>query len=183
MSPNVPITSLGAVEVVSSVAPISPSLGQQCARRRHARPDAYCDRARDRGPAWPGARLQLLGEQEGEFQRLLGVEPRIAVRLVAAAEVGLGQPVRAADALRHFLAGHLDMHAAGIGALGAACTSKKRCTSRRIASKLRVLQPCAAVTCCRAWDRTTTPPCARPASPRARSGGSFWRRPCRRPCG
>src|SRR5687768_585630 len=64
-------------------------------------------------------RLQLLGDQEGELQRLAGVEARIAVGVVAVGEAVLGHRLGAADALGHVLAGHLEMHAAGMGAFGA----------------------------------------------------------------
>src|SRR5690349_7000 len=63
--------------------------------------------------------LELLGEQEGELQRLAGVEARIALRLVAFVQLVDRDLGRAADALGDLLAGHLEMDAAGMGALGA----------------------------------------------------------------
>src|SRR5947209_11054612 len=61
------------------------------------------------------ARLQRLGDQERELKRLLRVQPRVAESLIPAAEIGLREPVRAADALGDVLAGHLDMDAAAPG--------------------------------------------------------------------
>src|SRR5882757_10362095 len=89
-----------------------------------APPAKTLDRTRhplDRRPR-PGDRqafrLELLGEQEGKLERLAGVEPGIALRLVALDEIVDGDVDGAADALRHFLPGHLEMHAAGMGTLG-----------------------------------------------------------------
>src|SRR5579871_5123319 len=70
-----------------------------------------------RGDLWRGVnghapRLQFLGDEEGEFERLFGVQPRVAERLVAGIEVEIGEVVRAADAFGDFAPGHLDMHAA-----------------------------------------------------------------------
>ena len=114
---------LGAVEVVIGVA-----FDLAVVRMRHRpspalRSDAPCSRAvkRPDAPAGDGQALglELLGEQEGKLQRLAGVEPRIALRLVALVELVDRDVGRAADALGDFLAGHLEMHAAGMGALGA----------------------------------------------------------------
>src|SRR5260221_4229074 len=85
-------------------------------------PLARLSRARSGGRARrmdrQALRLELLGEQEGELQRLAGVEARIALRLVALVQVLDRDVGRAADALGYFLAGHLEMHAAGMRALG-----------------------------------------------------------------
>ena len=62
--------------------------------------------------------LQRLGDQEGELERLAGVEPRVAMGVVAVGERGFGDRLGAADAFGDVLAGHLEMHAAGIAALG-----------------------------------------------------------------
>src|SRR6266849_704201 len=62
--------------------------------------------------------LQQLGEQEGEIDRLLRVEPRIAERVVAVVQVLVGDGARAAGALGDVLARHLEMHAPRIGAFG-----------------------------------------------------------------
>ena len=47
--------------------------------------------------------------------------------------------MRAAEAFRHVLPGHLDMHAAGLGALGRVDVEEARAPRARIASKRRVL--------------------------------------------
>src|SRR5207245_7147074 len=62
--------------------------------------------------------LELLGEQEGELERLAGVEARIALRLVALVQILDRDVGRAADALRDLLTGHFEMHAARMRALG-----------------------------------------------------------------
>ena len=59
---------------------------------------------------------QPLGDQEGQLQRLVAVEPRVAQRLVAVDQVGLDQVVAAADALGDVVAGQLHVHAARPGA-------------------------------------------------------------------
>src|SRR4051812_43675144 len=57
--------------------------------------------------------LKKFGEEEGELQRLGGIEPRVAMRVVAVAEIlGEDRP-RTAGAFGDILAGHLDMDAAG----------------------------------------------------------------------
>src|SRR5687767_3034811 len=63
--------------------------------------------------------LQLLGDQEGELQRLAGVEARVAMGVIAVGEAVLGDRLGAADALGHVLPRHLEMHAAGMGAFSA----------------------------------------------------------------
>src|SRR5689334_21327197 len=60
-----------------------------------------------------------LGNQEGQFQRLAGIQPGIAGGLVAVLQVDFLQTLRAAQALGDVLAGHLEMHAAGMRPLGA----------------------------------------------------------------
>src|SRR3990167_1375562 len=62
--------------------------------------------------------LQRLGDQEGQFQRLVGVHPRVAVGVVAVRQAVLGDRSGAADAFGDVLPGHLDMDAAGVAALG-----------------------------------------------------------------
>src|SRR3712207_1969391 len=57
-----------------------------------------------------------LGDQERQLQRLPGVQPRIAGRLVPAVEVLVADLHRAAEALGDVLAGELDVDAAGPGA-------------------------------------------------------------------
>ena len=66
--------------------------------------------------AAPRQSAEHLRDEERQLQRLLGVQPRVARGLVAAAEVGVGDLLRAAEALGDVLAGHLDMDAAGMGA-------------------------------------------------------------------
>src|SRR4051794_9732070 len=57
-----------------------------------------------------------LGDEEGQLQRLPGVQPRVARRLVAAVEVLVTDLHRAAEALGDVLTGQLDVDAAGPGA-------------------------------------------------------------------
>src|SRR4051794_18903714 len=62
--------------------------------------------------------LQRLGHDEGELDALLGVEARVAVGVVAVLEAGVGDRLGAAGALGDVLAGHLEVDAAGVRALG-----------------------------------------------------------------
>ena len=62
--------------------------------------------------------LEQLGQQEREIDRLLGIEPRIADRVIAVVEIGFRDGAGAAGAFGDVLPGHLQMHAAGIGAFG-----------------------------------------------------------------
>ena len=59
---------------------------------------------------------QHLGDEEGQLERLHPVQARVAHRLVAVAEVDLGDLLAAADALGDVVAGELDVDAAGPGA-------------------------------------------------------------------
>src|SRR3712207_3418370 len=61
---------------------------------------------------------QHLRDQEGELQRLPGVQPRIAGGLVAAVEVLVADLHGPAEALGDVLTGELDVDAAGPGAQG-----------------------------------------------------------------
>src|SRR4030042_94715 len=63
--------------------------------------------------------LQPLGHDEGQLERLVGVEPRIAMGVVAVRQIGLGDGLGAAHAFGPVLAGPLDMDAAGMGPFGA----------------------------------------------------------------
>src|ERR1700674_1559042 len=56
-------------------------------------------------------------DQESHIDRLLGIEAGIADGVIAVAQVLIGDGARAADAFGHVLAGHFQMHAAGMGAL------------------------------------------------------------------
>src|SRR5947209_4914090 len=76
------------------------------------------DRPRACGWSVAGGRstTQHLRDQEGQLQRLAGVQPRVAGGLVAAVEVLVADLHRAAEALGDVLAGELDVDAAGPGA-------------------------------------------------------------------
>src|SRR5712691_1653297 len=62
--------------------------------------------------------LEQLRDQERHVDRLFGIQPWIADRVIAVVEMLIGDGARAADAFGHVLAGHFQMHAAGMGALG-----------------------------------------------------------------
>jgi hypothetical protein len=64
-----------------------------------------------------------LRHQECQLQRLLGVEPRVAGRLVPVRQVEVLDALRAAEALGDVLAGQFDVDAARVGA-------RPRCTSK-----------------------------------------------------
>src|ERR1700730_8147440 len=74
---------------------------------------------RDRHRLRPAAAFlfQELGDQERHVDRLLGIEAGIAHRVIAVAEILMGDGARAADAFGDVLPGHLQMDAAGMGAL------------------------------------------------------------------
>jgi hypothetical protein len=78
------------------------------------------------------------GHEEGQFERLVGVEPRVAMGVVAVLQVLAGHRARTAGAFGDVLAGHLDVDAAGMGALGA--VDRRSCPPRdRMRSNGRVL--------------------------------------------
>src|SRR6478736_6092061 len=60
--------------------------------------------------------LEELRDQESHVDRLLGIEAGIADRVVAVVEILVGDRAGAADTLGDVLAGHLQMHAAGVRA-------------------------------------------------------------------
>src|SRR5882672_12129301 len=62
--------------------------------------------------------LEQFGDQESHIDRLFGIEAGIADRVIAVVEVLVGDGARAADAFGDVLPGHLQMHAAGMGAFG-----------------------------------------------------------------
>ncbi len=68
--------------------------------------------------------FQGVGDQEGQFQCLIGIEPRIAMGVVAIGEIGLGDLEGAADAFGNVAAGHLEMHATGITVFAAVYLKK-----------------------------------------------------------
>lgn len=56
--------------------------------------------------------LEKLGYQKGQLQRLIGVQARVAIGVIAARQVCLGNGAGAPDAFRDVAARHLDMDAA-----------------------------------------------------------------------
>src|SRR4051795_6233316 len=60
--------------------------------------------------------LQQFGNQESHVDRLLGIEPGIAYRVITVVEILVGNGAGAADAFGDVLPGHLQMNAAGMGA-------------------------------------------------------------------
>src|SRR3954454_18274899 len=65
-----------------------------------------------------GSATQHLRDEEGEFERLAGVQPGVARGLVPAVEVLVADLLGAAEALRDVLTGQLDVDAARPGAEG-----------------------------------------------------------------
>src|SRR5438309_2225742 len=96
-------------------------------KRRSERPQVKsCARGRSRSQSGYGRHgpdldatllLQQFRDQESHVDRLLGVEARIADRVVAVVEILVGDRPRTADAFGDVLPGHLQMDAAGVGAL------------------------------------------------------------------
>src|SRR5690606_41736537 len=60
--------------------------------------------------------MDFFSHEEGQLERLAGIEARIAIGVVPVRERGLGDRRDAADAFGDVVAGHLDMHAPRIGA-------------------------------------------------------------------
>ena len=87
-----------------------------------------------------GGRLatQHLGDEECQLQGLLGVQPRVAGRLVAPTEVRIGDVLRPAE--HSVTSSPVSSTWIPPGWVPSAwCTSKKPCTSSTIQSKCRVL--------------------------------------------
>src|SRR6266700_2192084 len=61
--------------------------------------------------------LEQFGDQERHVDRLFGVQPRIADRVIAVVEALIGDRARAADAFRDVLTRHFQVDAAGMRAL------------------------------------------------------------------
>ena len=61
--------------------------------------------------------LECVGDQVGEFEYLVGVEPWIATGQVARRQVGIRYFIGAAGAFGYVLAGHLQMDPTGVAAL------------------------------------------------------------------
>src|SRR5712671_6178165 len=61
--------------------------------------------------------LEQFRDQESHVDRLLGIETRIADRMIAVVEIFIRDRAGAADAFGPVLSGHLQMNAAGMGAL------------------------------------------------------------------
>src|SRR3954466_394477 len=62
--------------------------------------------------------LEQFGQQESELDRLLGIEPRVAQRVIPVVQVLVADRAGAAGAFGDVLAGHLQMHAAAMRAFG-----------------------------------------------------------------
>src|SRR5262249_21056278 len=62
--------------------------------------------------------LEEFGKQECKINRLLSVKPRIADRVIPIVEIGFRDGPRAAGTFSHILAGHLEVNATGVSALG-----------------------------------------------------------------
>ena len=62
-------------------------------------------------------RLKQLCDEKGHFDRLLGIEPWIAVRMVTIAQIGFRYRSGAADTFGDILSSHFEMHTTGVSAL------------------------------------------------------------------
>src|SRR5271155_5066206 len=88
-------------------------LGPAAARLSFRRPD----RPFGLGEA---LRLQKIGDHERHLDRLLRIEARIAIGVIAIVQIGLRNGARAAGAFGDVLTRHLEMDAAGVNAFCAA---------------------------------------------------------------
>src|SRR5579885_2170633 len=103
ISPTVQLSCATAIARVSAGRAFTP-LEAGNGRHRHGAPRALF--------------LEQFGEQECEVDRLLGIEPRVANRVIAIVEIGLGDGAGAAGAIGHVLPGHFPVLAAGVRTLG-----------------------------------------------------------------
>ena len=62
------------------------------------------------------ADFELVGDEEGDFEALLGVKAGIAERVIPFRQRRIGYCLGAPGALGHVLPGHFDMDATGMGA-------------------------------------------------------------------
>ena len=62
--------------------------------------------------------FHAFGDQKGQLQRLVGIEARVAMGVIAGRQIGFLDAMSTARAFGDLLAGHLDMDAAGVSALG-----------------------------------------------------------------
>src|SRR5438105_2699070 len=62
--------------------------------------------------------LEQLGQQESKLDRLLGIETRVAQRVIAVIQILIADRARATGTFGDVLAGHLQMYAAAMRALG-----------------------------------------------------------------
>src|SRR6202047_2308713 len=62
-------------------------------------------------------RLQELGDEKSHFDRLLGIEPWIAISMVTVMQVRLRDGPRATGAFGDVFSGHFEMHTAGVSGL------------------------------------------------------------------
>src|SRR5579871_1426359 len=111
MSPNFRTTSLVLRKYASVKRATSP--GERVSSTSRARGFAGSGRGGNLPLDARALLLERLGEPECELKRLARVEPRVAMGMVAVAERGLGNRLRAADAFGHILSGHLEVDAAG----------------------------------------------------------------------
>ena len=118
---------------------------------------------------------QHLRHQERQLQRLLGVQPRVAGRLVAAGQVGVGDLLRAAQALGDVLAGQLDVDAARDGCPARGAPRRSPAPRRRSGRNAGSCNRSTTRGCCRAWGRTARSPGARTPRTFSMIGGSTSR--------
>ena len=74
------------------------------------------DRQQSERPAVSTVGEQHLGDQERQLQRLLGIQPRVTRRLIAAGQIRIRDVLRAAQTLGDVLAGDLDVDATWMSA-------------------------------------------------------------------
>src|SRR6516162_9336033 len=84
---------------------------------RQSRSKSKSRRRRDRLDLAATLPLEQLRDQERHVDRLLGIETGIADRVITVVEILVGNRACPANAFGDVLAGHLQMHPAGIGAL------------------------------------------------------------------
>src|ERR1019366_1822461 len=85
--------------------------------------------------------LQEFGDEKGHFNRLLGIEPWIAVGMVTIAQIGFRYGARAADTFGDILSSHFEMDAAGISALRPVDRKKRADLAHDLVERPRLVAP------------------------------------------
>src|SRR5436190_3207593 len=122
-----PISQASGKEIASAISSSRTACSERIAKARPLRVLMVARQSRSksksrcgwhRGALGRPLLLQEFGDQEGHVDRLFGIEPGIAHRVVAVAEILMRDGAGAAETFGDVLPGHLQMNTAGMGAFG-----------------------------------------------------------------